>query len=34
MGLHIDVVVGVGRWLGFVATLAAVEWWLRPRPTG
>ena len=28
-GLHVDVVVGVGRWLGFVATLAAVEWWLR-----
>lgn len=34
MGLHADVVVGVGRWLGFIATLVAVEWWLRPRPTG
>jgi len=28
-GLHADVVVGVGRWLGFIATLAAVEWWHR-----
>lgn len=34
VGLHTDVVVGVGRWLGFIATLVAVEWWLRSRPTG
>lgn len=29
MGEVTDLVVGVGRWLGFLGTLAAVEWWLR-----
>lgn len=28
-GVDRDAAVGVGRWLGFVATLAALEWWLR-----
>ena len=29
MGEVTDLVVGVGRWLGFLGTAAAVEWWLR-----
>jgi len=29
MGEMTDIVVGVGRWLGFLGTAATVEWWLR-----
>jgi uncharacterized membrane protein len=29
MGEMTDLVVGVGRWLGFLGTAATVEWWLR-----
>lgn len=29
LGEMTDIVVGVGRWLGFLGTAAAVEWWLR-----
>ena len=29
MGEVTDLVVGVGRWLGFLGAAAAVEWWLR-----
>ena len=29
-GAMSDGVVGVGRWLGFLTTMAAIEFWLRP----
>ena len=29
MGEVTDLVVGVGRWLGFLGTVVVVEWWLR-----
>lgn len=29
LGEVTDVVVGVGRWLGFLGTVVVVEWWLR-----
>jgi len=34
MGEMTDLVVGVGRWLGFLGTAAAVEWWLRLGEAG
>ena len=29
MGEVTDLVVGVGRWMGFLGTVVVVEWWLR-----
>ena len=34
MGEVTDLVVGVGRWLGFLGTIVVVEWWLRSGGPG